>query len=66
MAKYKIVLRPTAEKDLQKLKKSGNAASIEIITTIFDDFNKLRMLSTFDFVQNSICLPFGSSFPNLP
>jgi toxin YoeB len=37
MAKYKIVLRPTAEKDLQKLKKSGNAASIKKITTIFND-----------------------------
>ena len=37
MAKYKIVLRPMAQKDLQKHKKSGNAASIKKITAIFND-----------------------------
>ena len=37
MASYKIVLRPTAEKDLQNHKKSGNAASIKKITALFND-----------------------------
>lgn len=37
MAKYTIVLRPTAEKDLLKHKKSGNAAAIKKITALFAD-----------------------------
>ena len=37
MAKYKIVLKPTAEKDLLKHKKSGNVASIKKITALFND-----------------------------
>lgn len=38
MAKYKIIIRPTAEKDLQKHKKAGNQATIKKITSIFKDF----------------------------
>lgn len=37
MGKYKIVLQPTAEKDLLKHKKSGNAASIKKITLLLND-----------------------------
>ena len=37
MAKYKIVLRPIAEKELSKHKKAGNIATNKKITSIFKD-----------------------------
>lgn len=38
MAKYKIVLRSEAERDLSKHKKAGNVATNKKITSIFKDF----------------------------
>lgn len=37
MAKYKVIIRPTAEKDLSKHKKIGNKATLRKITSIFED-----------------------------
>jgi toxin YoeB len=37
MAKYKVVLQPTAEKDFAKHKKAGNSATIKKITNIIED-----------------------------
>lgn len=37
MGKYKIELKPTAEKDLSKHKKAGNLANLKKIKSIFQD-----------------------------
>ncbi|NBX80423.1 MAG: Txe/YoeB family addiction module toxin [Flavobacteriales bacterium] len=40
MAKYQIVLKPNAEKDLSKHKKAGNQATIKKINSIFRDLEE--------------------------
>jgi toxin YoeB len=40
MAKYKIILQPTAERDLQKHKRAGNIATNKKITAIFKDLEE--------------------------